>query len=242
MEIASAAPSPSSRSNPNPKPVGADGPDWTLLPNRAANATTAPAAEPRKQTVRVRSNETLDTLDPIAHQVRSGDTLWTISQRYYGTSRYHKALLAANADQIGESGQLRQGMTIQVPPLEALDRSLVEAPRPAIVGNVSPAPASAPEAKPSPYRSNDASAETDATPAASAAPSQSPSPTATTSDPIYYVRKHETLRSIARDLLGDSRRYVEIMDRNADLIADPYEQLEAGLELRMPKDAKMPRN
>ena len=55
--------------------------------------------------------------------------------------------------------------------------------------------------------------------------------------PIYKVRQYDTLRTIARDTLGDSRRASEILDLNRDLIDDPG-QLIVGQILQLPEDAR----
>ncbi len=55
--------------------------------------------------------------------------------------------------------------------------------------------------------------------------------------PVYKVRLYDTLRSIARDKLGDSRRSTEILDLNRDLIDDPS-QLIVGQVLELPEDAR----
>jgi nucleoid-associated protein YgaU len=54
--------------------------------------------------------------------------------------------------------------------------------------------------------------------------------------PVYKVRRYDTLRSIARDVLGDSRRADEIYDINRDIIADPT-RLTTGQLLELPEDA-----
>jgi nucleoid-associated protein YgaU len=55
--------------------------------------------------------------------------------------------------------------------------------------------------------------------------------------PVYKVRQYDTLRSIARDTLGDARRSGEILDLNRDLIDDPA-QLIIGQVLELPEDAR----
>ena len=55
--------------------------------------------------------------------------------------------------------------------------------------------------------------------------------------PIHVVRSHETLRSVARDRLGDSRRASEIAELNADRIAATG-TLEPGQTLILPSDAR----
>ena len=54
---------------------------------------------------------------------------------------------------------------------------------------------------------------------------------------IHVVQRHETLTSIARDRLGDSRRYREIARLNRDLLADDA-RLAPGMRLLLPPDAR----
>ena len=65
-------------------------------------------------------------------------------------------------------------------------------------------------------------------------------PRATVTRPIYKVRPYDTLRTIARDTLGDSRRSGEILELNRDLIDDPA-HLIVGQILELPEDARSPR-
>jgi len=55
--------------------------------------------------------------------------------------------------------------------------------------------------------------------------------------PIHKVRQNETLRSIARDRLGDSKRANEILRLNRGVIEDPS-NLVAGQVIELPEDAK----
>jgi nucleoid-associated protein YgaU len=57
------------------------------------------------------------------------------------------------------------------------------------------------------------------------------------SQPVYKVRPYDTLRSIARDVLGDARRADEILELNRDIIDDPT-HLIAGQLIELPKDAR----
>jgi len=59
--------------------------------------------------------------------------------------------------------------------------------------------------------------------------------------PIYKVSQYDTLRTIARDTLGDSRRADEILDLNRDIIDDPG-QLIVGQILQLPEDARPARS
>jgi nucleoid-associated protein YgaU len=54
--------------------------------------------------------------------------------------------------------------------------------------------------------------------------------------PVYKVRRYDSLRSIARDILGDSRRADEIYEINRDVIKDPT-HLTPGQLLELPDDA-----
>ncbi len=55
--------------------------------------------------------------------------------------------------------------------------------------------------------------------------------------PVYRVRSYDTLRSIARDKLGDARRSDEILELNRGLIDNPA-QLVVGQLLELPDDAR----
>ncbi len=57
------------------------------------------------------------------------------------------------------------------------------------------------------------------------------------SRPIYRVRTYDTLRSIAHDMLDDSRRANEILELNRGVIDDPG-QLVVGQMIELPEDAR----
>ena len=57
------------------------------------------------------------------------------------------------------------------------------------------------------------------------------------SKPVYRVRSHDTLRKIARDMLGDSRRANEIYELNRGVIDNPG-QLVVGQMIELPEDAQ----
>jgi nucleoid-associated protein YgaU len=63
-----------------------------------------------------------------------------------------------------------------------------------------------------------------------------PRASAPTSRPVYKVRPYDTLRSIARDTLGDARRAGEILELNRNLIEDPT-HLIPGQLIELPDDA-----
>jgi outer membrane protein, multidrug efflux system len=63
---------------------------------------------------------------PYGHTVRSGENFWTISLLYYRSSRYAKALWAANKKVVSEFERLTVGDKIIIPPLNQLDPALIE--------------------------------------------------------------------------------------------------------------------
>lgn len=80
------------------------------------------------------------------HDVREGDTLWSIAQRYYNDGSLHKKLAEYNADRLARDGTLRVGATILIPSREVLTGQ-----KPATEPVSDPAPAPAPSAKPGAY-------------------------------------------------------------------------------------------
>ena len=63
---------------------------------------------------------------PYIHTVRSGENFWTISLLYYRSSRYGKALWAANKDAVPAFDRLTVGDKIIIPPVNQLDPALIE--------------------------------------------------------------------------------------------------------------------
>ena len=63
-----------------------------------------------------------------------------------------------------------------------------------------------------------------------------PPVSAQVSRPTYKVRRYDTLRSIARDTLGNPRRADEILEINREIIDDPS-HLITGQRIQLPEDA-----
>ena len=91
---------------------------------------------------------------PYTHTVRSGENFWTISLLYYRSSRYGKALWAANKDAVPDFDRLTVGDKIIIPPVDQLDPALIEevpAPAPPVPETVPAAePATSPRSLPAP--------------------------------------------------------------------------------------------
>jgi nucleoid-associated protein YgaU len=202
-----------------------------------------------------------DQVESVPHVVQSGENFWTIARLYYGSGRYYMALWKANSRLVPAPEKLRVGMTIRIPPPEALDRSLIKPPQsmPATGSESGPGktyrrtsrpvlqedrevpsalrrpseielalPVADPFSEPESATEAPAVSEPDAVPETRFRPRH----------PIYKVRKHETLRGIARDTLGDSRRAGEILELNRDLIDDPN-VLTEGQIIALPDDARI---
>ena len=81
---------------------------------------------------------------PYIHTVRSGENFWTISLLYYRSSRYGKALWAANKDAVPAFDSLTVGNKLIIPQVNQLDPALIEeVPAPA-----PPVPQTVPVAEP----------------------------------------------------------------------------------------------
>jgi nucleoid-associated protein YgaU len=193
--------------------------------------------------------DTGDSVESVPHVVARGENFFSIAQQYYNSGRFYKALWKANSDQVPAPEKLVVGQTIRIPPPEALDRSLILPPRtaqapgseeagttrPARTGTRSSAVALAvPVADPFDDRERQGGT---ATPGALVA---APSPADRRRLPRYKIRPQETLRSIARDILGDSRRAGEILELNRGAIEDPS-HLTPGQEIELPEDARLTR-
>lgn len=94
---------------------------------------------------------------PYTHAVRGGENFWTISLLYYRSSRYGKALWAANKNAVPAFDRLTAGDQIVIPPVDQLDPALIEevpAPAPSVPetvpvaepANVTPLPPAPPPA------------------------------------------------------------------------------------------------
>ena len=204
-------------------------------------AATAPSRDAEPDVVGSR-------IAPIAHVVRSKENFWKISQYYYGSGWYYRALWEANREQVPKIDELYVGTTLLIPAPEDLDRSLIptDAPRgrPAATG---PDPNPARGGGRAIARRDDQAERTSADrPIDSLQPGRPERPLLDDEplprEPIvrvHSVQPYETLRSIARDELGDVGRAGEIERLNRGLVDDP-DRLPIGARLRLPEPDRRP--
>ncbi len=205
-----------------------------------------------------RSNEEPDDdgqVEPVPHVVQRGENFWTISRLYYGSGRFWKALWAANRSIVPAPEKLYVNQTIRIPPPESLDRSLIEPDRSSRPTRESASSASTSVhrvSRPAAFEGDDAGTQASAG-GEIELPTSDPfsdedrdgsepatAPPAKARRPSYRVRADETVRTIARDVLGDSRRANEILELNPGVINDPY-HLIPGQLLELPEDADIDR-
>jgi len=93
---------------------------------------------------------------PYIHTVQSGETFRTISQRYYESERYYKALWAANKKTVPDPDRLNVGDKIMILRADQLDQTLIDVgPAPAATAPgdkpATPAPPPPPASTPGPF-------------------------------------------------------------------------------------------
>lgn len=232
--LPSLAPTPDTAPAPD---MGGPPPNGIPIPNAGRRALKverpigpprAPTREPARRTARSSTPPPIDRVEPVRHVVQSGENYFTIARHYYGTGRFWKALAQANAQLTPDPAKLHVGDAIKVPPPEQLDPALIEPPTAVAEG---------------PRRDAEAKRAAQAGAGGVLLPVGRPSRPAERAEleperpaPTHTVRSRETLRTIARDRLGDSRRESEILELNLDRIASPAD-LRPGIRLRLPADA-----
>jgi nucleoid-associated protein YgaU len=167
-------------------------------PARGAVPGDVGLAAPTAATPRVSVPNGLYTVEP-------NDTLWSISEKVYGTGGYFKAIAAHNRSRLKRADQLTVGGEIAVPPASELE-------------------ANYPSLCPKQRRSALVQPR-------SAAPAQ---PRRASGGDVYIVEEGDTLFDIARYELGKATRWAEIYDLNREQLGEDFDYLKPGTELRMP--------
>ncbi len=143
------------------------------------------------------------------YTVQPGDTLWSISEKVYGTGGYFKALAARNRSMLPRSDKLTVGTQVAVPPTTDLERDY-----PALC----------------PRQRKSALVRPQAIPPAAAQ--------RRANNDVYIVAEGDTLFDIARYELGKASRWAEIYELNRDLLGEDFDYLRPGTELVMPPQAE----
>ncbi len=182
--------------------------------------------------------------------VRRSENFWTISRYYYQSGRYYKALWYANRDRVKAVDDLYVGTPLRIPLIEDLKRDLIEPTRTARANGRPSAEAGKAQEDLSAARVAATADEVVMLPVGDDRPSNAPKKTIprgsaakkNSSDPVYRsykVRtKNETLRSIARDQLGDAGREGEVYDLNRDDLDDNDGRPRAGMTLKLPANPR----
>lgn len=212
-----------SRSGAPPAENSASGvpPLPTASSGTGARENTSPAVTERPPTT---------SYDVDIYEPRSGDSWESISREFYQDARYGAALRAYNRNK-----PLHGSGGIDIPPLHILRRLGVDASR------SSPASFS-PGVGPSSGGVQPVGRTLPADPWNAPAPTYQAGPALSAAGgfKIYRVPTDGwSLPTLARQLLGNERRWVEIYDLNPQVNAS---RVPAGTELRLPADARLPGN
>ncbi len=211
---------PTRPSQPSPVPAGE-------IPPVGANGTrTSPPIAvpvPPSSSGRTTSNfvPQVESYDEETYRCKAGDTLENVSQRYFATDKYARALLLFNrnhprpaAGLASDPPQLVDGQPLYIPPPHILDKYYAYA---------------VPGQRISPSLVVPASATTVGVPNTGGA---------ARAGQRYTVRQPEMVSAIARNTLGNLERWSEIYELNGRGF-DPSRPIPAGTVLVMPADARL---
>lgn len=185
------------------------------LEDRAANSQPVPTdfnirrtAAADNQAYNDASASGFSPNDDTVHIVGKGESFWTIAKKHYRMGRYSAALAEYNKNRIPKPDRIAPGMNVIVPPVATLEKKFGHM----ISGYVSPeAEAAAVAAKPGFYVDRDG-------------------------QPFYRVGEGDTLSDIARNHLGRSSRWIQIVGLNKERLPNP-DAMKPGMVLRLPNDA-----
>jgi nucleoid-associated protein YgaU len=179
---------------------------------------------------------TVESFEEEAHTCKASDTLRSISEQYYNSAKYERALLLFNRNHPRASDAIRHdppvlsaGQLVFIPPLRILESRYA-----AVIPELTPLPA-APAGSPVGLEApRPVVAPGPIAPGASGTPSTSWS--IPPSGPSYRVRAPgEKFLDMARHILGNADRWWDIYLLNKGY--NPTETIPAGTVLRLPADA-----
>jgi nucleoid-associated protein YgaU len=191
-------------------PIGGAGPGPGVGPSPKSETAAAAPAFPMKR-----------------HDVHEGDSIFGIARQYYGDGKLWEKVREYNKDRVGPKGELREGVTLLLPPKEVLLGKPYTGPA---APATAPTDAAKPGAKPSSDPTKPVKPDTRVVDAGGAGGAG-----ATPLVKEYTIQSGDTLASVAKKTLGSSKRWPELVDANKGL--DP-ESLSVGAKIRIPADAK----
>ncbi len=144
------------------------------------------------------------------YTVQPNDSLWTISEKVYGTGGYFKAIYEHNRAKLPRADRLVVGTAIAVPPAATLEQNY-----PALCPRQRKSAMVKPRTMQTSTRARKSSG-----------------------DNVYVVEEGDTLFDIARYELGKASRWAEIYDLNREVLGEDFDYLQPGTELTLP--AKTP--
>lgn len=147
------------------------------------------------------------------HDVQEGEAIFTIARKAYGDGGLWPKLREFNKGKISDTGNVREGVTIMLPPKDVLLGQAVLAPD----GRVNPTPLT-PAAG---GRGESANTKPGASDRRSGGAGYT----------TYTVKSGDSLQDVAKRLLGSSKRWPEIVEANK--MSDPS-MLKVGQQLRIP--------
>jgi nucleoid-associated protein YgaU len=210
-------------------------PSTTETPARDAATTrepavavnTPPSGEPARPT-RTPDTAPDSTTKPLpaaatpgieTHRVTGGETFASLAKTYYGRPQLADFLIHSNP-QIADPARLSAGTAVKIPPLPD-DRQIAEAARQAKDRAAERTAAARPSA-------------TTAAPTTGAAPAKTAEPAAA-GRRTYTVKSGDTLYDIAREQLGASSRWKELLDLNKTVVKGDPKNLRPGHVLVLPE-------
>jgi nucleoid-associated protein YgaU len=179
---------PRERNRYEPEDTNLDGDVVAIDPMRGGSTSFEMGGQTRRDDPPSRPATSAPTVR--THDVRSGESLTSICQRYYGDPTLIDDL--ARYNNLRNPDALSLGLRLRIP-----DAS--------VLGGTAPSRASIDQ------------------------PERAPAPQYAT----YTVREGDSLSTIARSLLGSSRRYLEIYELNRDVLASP-DRVREGMVLKVP--------
>lgn len=156
-------------------------------------------------------------VDGPTYKVQPNDNFWSISRKRYGAGRYYMALALHNRQTIPDPKMMKPGVVISTPDVSFLEDNYANSiPKPAVVDTIQPVVATqsrkSTKSEPAGFFLN------------------------ADGEPMYRVGSRDTLTDIAKNHLGRSSRWVQILEMNRNVLRDGNE-LKIGAELRLPADA-----